>query len=142
MESRLCRPPKRLLIAEDDDTIASLVARSLTRAGFRTHRVRDGIDALNYVLGSKPDGIILDLVLPRLHGFEICAMVRKCRPIQRIPIVVISGLSADEDKLQAFELGADDYVTKPFNVNELVARVKAVMFRSAKANFPRRFSLR
>src|ERR1700722_19218834 len=76
---------KFLLVAEDDESVGSVVCEALQTAGFKTHWVKDGIEALNYVLESRPDGIVLDLVLPRLSGFEICGMVRKSRAIQWTP---------------------------------------------------------
>ena len=125
---------KILLVAEDDEATGEMVCETLRQAGFKTHRVRDGIEALNYVLESRPDGIVLDLILPRLNGFEVCAMVRKSRAVQWTPIIIMSGCTEHNDKMQAFELGADDYVSKPFRVEELIARVEAVLFRNGNRN--------
>ncbi|HTS19867.1 MAG TPA: response regulator transcription factor [Verrucomicrobiae bacterium] len=122
---------KTILVVEDDEAAGELVCESLKEAGFKTHWVRDGIDALNYILESRPDGIVLDLLLPRLNGFEICGMVRKSRSVQWTPIIMMSGRIEHHDKMQAFELGADDYVSKPFRIDELVARVEAVLHRNA-----------
>ncbi len=131
MRSKTARKrSKILLVAEDDEAISEVVCEALKEAGFRTHRVKDGIEALNYVLESRPDGIILDLILPRLNGFEVCGMVRKSRSVQWTPIIIMSGRIEHDDKMQAFELGADDYVSKPFRVEELIARVEAVLFRN------------
>jgi DNA-binding response OmpR family regulator len=131
---------KTLLVAEDDEAIGEVVCDSLKQAGFKTHWVKDGIDALNYVLESRPDGIILDLILPRLNGFEICGMVRKSRAVQWTPIIIMSGRTEHDDKMQAFELGADDYVSKPFRVEELIARVEAVLFRNGDRSSPAPFA--
>jgi DNA-binding response OmpR family regulator len=131
---------KLLLVAEDDEAIAALVCEALKAGGFRTHWVRDGIDALNYILESRPDGIVLDLVMPRLNGFEICGMVRKSRAIQWTPIIMMSGRTEHCDKMQAFELGADDYVSKPFRIEELIARVEAVIHRNSERNYPTPFA--
>ncbi len=120
---------KRILVAEDDKVISRLVAEAVIYAGFQAKCISDGIDALNYILESKPDAIVLDLVLPRLQGFEICSMVRKSPTVKHTPIVVMSGRVGKDDKLKAFELGADDYVTKPFQVEELVARIEAALHR-------------
>jgi DNA-binding response OmpR family regulator len=130
---------KTLLVAEDDETAAELVFEALKEAGFKTHWAKDGIDALNFILESRPDGIILDLLLPRLNGFEVCGMVRKSRAIQWTPIIVMSGLSQHRDKMQAFELGADDYVTKPFRLEELIARIEAVLHRNGERTYPTPF---
>jgi DNA-binding response OmpR family regulator len=131
---------KILLVAEDDEAIGEMVCEALKEAGFKTHRVKDGIEALNYVLESRPDGIVLDLILPRLNGFEICGMVRKSRAVQWTPIIIMSGRIEHDDKMQAFELGADDYVSKPFRVEELVARVEAVLVRNGDRSNPAPFA--
>ena len=141
MKSKTVRKrSKTLLVAEDDEAISEMVCEALKEAGFKTHRVRDGIEALNYVLESRPDGIILDLILPRLNGFEICGMVRKSRAVQWTPIIIMSGRTEHDDKMQAFELGADDYVSKPFRIEELIARVEAVLFRNGDRNNPAPFA--
>lgn len=131
---------KILLVAEDDEAAGELVCEALKEAGFKTHWVRDGIEALNYILESRPDGIILDLILPRLNGFEVCGMVRKTQAIQWTPIIMMSGRAEHCDKMQAFELGADDYVTKPFRLEELVARIEAVLHRNAGRSNPAPFA--
>ena len=130
---------KLLLVAEDDEAAGSIVCEALGEAGYKTFWVKDGIEALNYVLESRPDGIVLDLVLPRLTGFEICGMVRKSRAIQWTPIIVMSGRAEHCDKMQAFELGADDYVIKPFRLEELVARIDAVLHRNSERTYPTPF---
>jgi|ERR1017187_243056 DNA-binding response OmpR family regulator len=134
------RRSKILLVAEDDMAAGELVCEALKGAGFRTHLVKDGIEALNYVLESRPDGIVLDLMLPRLNGFEVCGMVRKSRAVQWTPIIMMSGRTEHDDKMQAFELGADDYVSKPFHIEELVARVEAVLFRNGDRSSPATFA--
>ena len=128
------------MVAEDDAAAGELVCEALKQAGFRTHLVKDGIEALNYILESRPDGIVLDLVLPRLNGFEVCGMVRKSRAVQWIPIIMMSGRTEHNDKMQAFELGADDYVSKPFHIDELVARVEAVLLRNGDRISPATFA--
>jgi|SRR5579859_298713 len=127
---------KILLVAEDDEVMGGLVCEALKEAGFKTFWAKDGIEALNYILESRPDGIVLDLVLPRLNGYEVCGMVRKSRAIQWTPIIMMSGRTEHDDKMQAFELGADDYVSKPFRTEELVARVEAVLHRNAEKSYP------
>jgi DNA-binding response OmpR family regulator len=127
---------KTLLVAEDDEAMGGLVCDALKAAGFKTHWVKDGIEALNYIIESRPDGIVLDLVLPRLNGFEVCGMVRKSRSIQWTPVIMMSGRTEHCDKMQAFELGADDYVSKPFRIEELVARVEAVLHRHGEKAYP------
>jgi DNA-binding response OmpR family regulator len=131
---------KTVLIAEDDDQLAQIVAEALEEEGFRTQRASDGIAALNAILETRPDVILLDLMLPRLQGYDICGMVRKTSAVHQIPIVVISGRSTLQDRLRAFELGADDYVIKPFELDELLARVEAIVLRSRQKHFPTPFT--
>jgi len=130
---------KTVLIAEDDDQLAQVVSDALKEEGFRTQRASDGISALNAILESRPDVILLDLMLPRLQGYDICGMVRKTNAVHQTPIVVISGRSSLQDRLRAFELGADDYVIKPFELDELLARVEAIVLRSRQKRFPTPF---
>ncbi len=130
---------KTVLIAEDDDHIAEMVTTALEGEGFRTMRANDGIAAINAILESRPDLILLDLMLPKLEGYEICGMVRKTNSIHQIPIVIMSGRTTLEDRLHAFEMGADDYVCKPFELDELLARVEAIVLRSRQKRFPTPF---
>jgi DNA-binding response OmpR family regulator len=121
---------KTILIAEDDEQLARLIISAFKEAGFRTLHAGDGVVAINRILAMKPDLIVLDLMLPRLHGYEICKMVRENEATQSTPIVAISGHQDIGHRLHLFKLGADDYVTKPFSMDELIARVQAVMERS------------
>jgi DNA-binding response OmpR family regulator len=130
---------KSLLVAEDDEATGQMVCEALREAGYKTHWAKDGVDALNYILESRPDGVVLDLILPKLNGYEICSMVRKSRAIQWTSIIVMSGCVEHRDKMQAFELGADDYVMKPFRIEELLARIEAVLHRNAEKIFPTPF---
>jgi DNA-binding response OmpR family regulator len=122
--------PKRILIVDDDEGVSLLVAEALSVRGYKISRVHDGIEAINTILARKPDLVVLDLALPRLSGYEVCSMVRKAESISRTAIVVLSGQGDVDDRLKAFAVGADDYVIKPFDTEELVARVEAVMMRS------------
>ena len=123
---------KRVLIAEDNDGVAKTLVEAFRAEGFRTQRVRDGIAAINCILGDRPDVVLLDRHLPRLSGDDVCQMVRKTESVRHIPIVFLSGLIAVEDRVAAFELGADDYVTKPFAMDEVLARVEAVLMRGQR----------
>ncbi|NWF65679.1 MAG: response regulator transcription factor [Chloroflexi bacterium] len=123
--------PRTALIAEDDKRIGELVEEALTEAGFETRYVADGVAAINEILESKPDVVVLDLVLPRLRGQDVCSMVRKSPVVNRTAIVVISGAVPAEGRPDVFRLGADDFVSKPFRPDELVARVQAVCHRAA-----------
>jgi DNA-binding response OmpR family regulator len=124
------RAQPQIVIAEDDEAIARNVADALRGLGYRTHWSKDGLDAINRIFKSKPSAIILDVSLPKLSGTKICRMVRDTRELSATPIIVISGHSATTDKMQLFALGADDYLTKPFSVDELIARLHAVIGRS------------
>jgi len=121
---------KTALIAEDDAAIGKLVGEALTEAGFQTHYSSDGIQAINDILELKPDVIVLDLVLPKLQGQEICAMIRKSPTVSQTAIIILSGQAQQEVRLDLFRLGADDFVSKPFQTDELVARVQAVYHRA------------
>jgi DNA-binding response OmpR family regulator len=130
---------KRILIVDDDDGVSMLVAEALGARGYKISRVQDGIEAINTILARKPDLVVLDLALPRLSGYEICSMVRKAESVCKTPIVILSGQGNVDDRLQAFAVGADDYVIKPFDIDELVARVEAVMMRSHGKALPTPF---
>jgi len=140
MKRRLTKGcPKRILIVEDDEGMSMLVAEALGARGYRISRVHDGIEAINTILDRKPDLVVLDLALPRLTGYDICSMVRKADSVSKTPIVIMSGQGDVDHRLEAFAVGADDYVTKPFDTNELVARVEAVMMRAHGKALPTPF---
>ena len=116
-----------------------LVAEALGLRGYKISHAHDGIEAINTILACKPDLVVLDLALPRLSGYDICSMVRKAEGVSKIPIVIISGQGDVDDRLEAFAAGADDFVTKPFDTNELVARVEAVLMRAHGKALPTPF---
>jgi DNA-binding response OmpR family regulator len=120
---------KKILIAEDDPQLSRIIGETLEEKGYATHVAADGVDAINFILLSKPDLILLDLDLPRLRGSQICAMLSQSNAARQIPVIVISGSAELVSKLHLFELGVDDYVTKPFVMAELFARISAVMGR-------------
>ena len=122
-------PPKEqsLLVVEDEPVLQTLISKTLERYGFRVLRAADGVEALALWEQEQPDLIMLDLRLPRIDGFEVC---RRVRQSSIVPIIVLTALSEESDKVTAFDLGADDYLTKPFGVEELRARVEAVLRRS------------
>lgn len=119
-----------VLIAEDDDEIASILDAYLQREGFRTVLARDGRTALDLHLALKPDLVLLDVSMPRLDGWEVLAELRRRGTT---PAIMITALDKDIDRLQGLRVGADDYVVKPFNPIEVVARAKAVLRRSGLA---------
>jgi DNA-binding response OmpR family regulator len=120
--------PQTVLVVEDEQAIASFISLYLKNAGYGVRAVQTGSGALNAVAGEMPSLIILDLNLPDMDGIEICRRVRKSSDV---PILMLTARDEDVDKIIGLEVGADDYLTKPFNPRELVARVKSVLRRSA-----------
>jgi DNA-binding response OmpR family regulator len=119
--------PSTILVVEDEASIASFVALYLKNAGYTVRAVATGGAALNHVAAEMPSMIILDLNLPDMDGIEICRRIRKSSDV---PILMLTARDEDVDKIIGLEVGADDYLTKPFNPRELVARVKSVLRRS------------
>ncbi len=116
------------LVVDDDVTVRDVVTRYLDRAGYRVAVAGDGEQALRAVAERVPDVVVLDLMLPRLGGLEVCRRLR--RDAGAVPIVMLTALGEEEDRVLGLELGADDYVTKPFSPRELVLRVASVLRRS------------
>jgi two-component system response regulator BaeR len=116
-----------ILIVEDEAKLAQLLADYLSAAGFASHRIRDGREVLPLVRGHDPALVLLDLMLPGRDGLDIC---REIRSFSRVPIIVVTARVEEIDRLLGLELGADDYVCKPYSPREVVARVKAVLRRS------------
>ena len=113
---------KRILIIEDDETIAAIERDYLTVSGFESELTEDGLKGLKMGLNNQYDLILLDLMLPKIDGFEVC---QKLREKLDIPILMVTARQEDIDKIKGFGIGADDYITKPFSPSELVARIKA-----------------
>ncbi len=120
---------KLILIAEDEPDTAALVAYNLHRQGYRIRIAPDGQAALNQTFAHKPALLILDLLLPHIHGFEVCRLLKSAAGTRDLPIIMLTAMTSTADKLKGFRLGADDYVTKPFEVRELLARVQALLRR-------------
>jgi two-component system alkaline phosphatase synthesis response regulator PhoP len=120
-----------VLVVEDEASIASFVALYLKNAGYSVKAVSTGGDALAQVENEQPALIVLDLMLPDMDGIEVCRRIRQRRDI---PILMLTARDEDVDKIIGLEVGADDYMTKPFNPRELVARVKSILRRSAPAH--------
>ena len=117
---------QRVLIADDDPLIQRLVRTHLDRAGYRVLTAADGEAALDVAAADQPDLIVLDLMLPKLDGFEVCKRIRE---FSLVPVVMLTARGEQVDKLRGFEAGADDYLTKPFSPPELLARIQAVLRR-------------
>lgn len=119
-----------ILVVDDDPHLREVVTYALGRAGFTTRSARDGRHALAEVARSRPDLVVLDVMMPELDGLEVC---RQLRASGRLPIVFLSSRDEEIDRVLGLEMGGDDYLTKPFSTRELVARVKAVLRRTAPA---------
>jgi phosphate regulon transcriptional regulator PhoB len=126
---------KTILIVDDEKDIVELLAYNLDREGYQIAKAYDGNQALKYIKATPPDLVILDLMLPEINGFEICREIRKKPDTERLPIIMLTAKTDVVDKIMGLEIGADDYITKPFNVRELLARARAVLRRfEAHAN--------
>ncbi|MHB8524533.1 MAG: response regulator [Candidatus Acidiferrales bacterium] len=122
-------PRSRILIIEDDKDIVELVRYNLEKDSFQVVACSDGVLGLAHLKKSSPDLLILDLMLPKLSGLEICKEIRRDDKLNRLPILMLTARGEEADRVVGLELGADDYVTKPFSPRELVARVKALLRR-------------
>ena len=123
----MAQASESILIVEDESSIASFVALYLKNAGYTVRTVAKGADALDQVSSDPPSLTILDLMLPDIDGIEVCRRIRKTSDV---PILMLTARDEDVDKIIGLEVGADDYLTKPFNPRELVARVKSILRRS------------
>ena len=119
---------RRILVVDDERSITELLAYNLRRNGFQVSVAEDGRQALRMARSEQPDLVVLDLMLPGLDGLDVC---RELRRGSSVPIIILTARDEEVDRVVGLELGADDYVTKPFSVRELVARVKAVLRRTA-----------
>ena len=119
----------RVLIVEDEPALADSIRYGLEREGYECTVLNDGLRAVDYVRSWRPDIILLDLMLPGMSGTDVC---REIRTISTTPIVIVTAKDAEADKVLGLELGADDYITKPFSMRELLARVRAVLRRGGQ----------
>jgi two-component system KDP operon response regulator KdpE len=126
--------PETILLVDDDEGILNLVRMHLEKRGVQVTVARNGKQALEHFQKQNPDLILLDLMMPKVDGLQVC---RTVRANARTPIIVISAIGLEEQKVEALDLGADDYLVKPFGVKELMARVRAVIRRSSEHATPR-----
>lgn len=126
-------PSPSVLVVDDEKTIRDFVQKNLDVRGFRVSAASNGAEALEIFNARSIDLVILDIMMPRLDGLET---TRRIREFSTVPIIILTALGEEEDKIRAFDLGADDYLTKPFGVGELLARVKAVLRRSRWSESP------
>lgn len=123
---------KTIFIVDDETDILELISLHLTKSGFKVKTFEDGNSLFKQIKSSYPDLFILDLMLPDYDGFEICKFLKKDDKLSSVPVIMLTAKTDEMDKILGLELGADDYVTKPFSPRELVARVKAVLRRDEK----------
>src|SRR5215469_7835912 len=129
-------PLPRVLVVEDEDDIRALVRYNLEQEGFGVDDARDGAEGYESIRRHPPDALVLDLMLPGISGLELCQKLRAETPTQTLPIVMLTAKSSEVDRILGLEMGADDYVVKPFSPRELVARIRAVLRRSHAQGAP------
>jgi two-component system alkaline phosphatase synthesis response regulator PhoP len=122
--------PKKILVVDDEKDIVDLIVYNLEKEGFITIKAYNGESALGLIKAQKPDLVILDLMLPGIRGIEVCKLIRKKPETETLPVIMLTAKGDQVDKILGLEMGADDYITKPFNVRELIARVRAVLRRT------------
>ncbi|HST23032.1 MAG TPA: response regulator transcription factor [Blastocatellia bacterium] len=120
---------RNIVIVEDDEDISDSIRYNLEREGFRVRAATTGEDALDIIFDVSPNLILLDINLPRMNGFEICRRIRAEAMTAQVPILMLTARTDESDKVLGLNLGADDYITKPFSMRELVARVNAILRR-------------
>ncbi len=123
----------RILIIEDEPDILELAAFNLQQAGFAVERAADGETGLRQAAADPPDLVVLDLMLPGIDGFEVCRLLKQDEATRRIPVLMLTARAEEVDRIVGLELGADDYVVKPFSPRELILRIKAILRRSQSA---------
>ncbi len=127
---------EKILIVDDEEHIIELLKFNLLNAGYDVFTANDGIDAVKIAKAEKPSLLLLDLMLPGMDGFDVCKEIKRNNEMKNTSIVMLTAKGEELDKILGLELGADDYITKPFSVRELLARVKAVLRRTNSFNDP------
>jgi len=125
---------RKILIIEDESDVADLLTLNLRKAGFRTSTAADGASGLQKARDDRPDFIILDLMLPKLSGLEVCKILKSDNATSHTPILMLTARAEEIDRIVGLEFGADDYVTKPFSPREVVLRIRAIFRRGEKAD--------
>ena len=124
---------EKILVVDDEESLAAFVCRALKQRGYRTITAGDGDEALNLIEEELPSLVILDLMLPKMDGWEVCRRAKSGETTKNIPIIMLTARSSAEDVVQGLDLGADDYLRKPFAMEELLARVRMLLRRSGDA---------
>ncbi len=132
LEDLVEQEKKTILVVDDEESIMELLVYNLEKEGYNTLRAYDGITAVEMALKERPDLILLDVMIPKLDGISVCKKIRYYLNISTMPILMVSAKDTESDKIVGLEMGADDYITKPFQIRELMARIKANL-RKAEA---------
>ena len=125
MEELVEKEKKTILVVDDEKSIMELLVFNLQKEGYNTLEAYDGVTAVDMAINEKPDLILLDVMIPKLDGISVCKKIRYALNISNIPILMISAKDTESDKIVGLEMGADDYITKPFQIREVMARIKA-----------------
>ena len=124
---------KKILVVEDDEALLPLISYNLEKNGFNVLEAKTGEEALLLLKETTPNLILLDWMIPPPNGLEVCKLVRNNREIRHLPIILVTARGEEEDKVKGLNTGADDYMVKPFNPSELIARINALLRRSASS---------
>jgi len=130
LKSDLMTTKQTVMVIEDETSIITMLRYNLEKAGFSVFEVNNGEDALHRIAEHKPDAVLLDWGLPSTSGYEVCRQIRASTEYRTLPVIMLTARGDEVDKVRALDNGADDYVTKPFKVGELIARLRAVMRRA------------
>jgi len=133
VEELVEKDKKTILVVDDEKSIMELLVFNLQKEGYNTLEAYDGVTAVEMAINEKPDLILLDVMIPKLDGISVCKKIRYALNISNIPILMISAKDTESDKIVGLEMGADDYITKPFQIREVMARIKANL-RKAELN--------
>jgi len=120
---------KKILIVDDDKEICETIERVLAEEGYKVFKAYNGKEALEKVIEKMPDLIILDILMPKLNGYAVCRKLRQNDVTKNIPVLMVTGVSSNAGKMEGYNTGADDYITKPFNNEELLARIETLLKR-------------
>lgn len=130
MEDLIEQEKKTILIVDDEESIVDLLEFNLQKEGYKVLKAYDGIAAVDIAISQKPDLMLLDIMIPRLDGISVCKKIRYYSELSAMPILMVSAKDTESDKIVGLEMGADDYITKPFQIRELMARIKANLRKS------------